>query len=107
MDFEGKRLRNTGSFLEALGDIAHDLNIVMEFSEFEEAKTILLANPQTITCLSKVAVANELKRGELFEVKLINLKINRSFYLIYHKNKYHSRLFSEFKQFVHARTASL
>ncbi|MDD4505146.1 MAG: LysR family transcriptional regulator [Sulfurospirillaceae bacterium] len=101
-------LREKGSgtrevFLEALGEIAKDLSIFMEFSEFEEAKTILLNNPQTITCLSKVAVTNELKRSELFEVNLINLKIDRTFYLIYHKNKYQSRLFSEFKNFVHAK----
>ena len=104
-------LREKGSgtreiFLKALGEIAQDLKIVMEFSEFEEAKTILLNNPQTITCLSKVAVANELKRGELFEVKLVNLKIDRSFYLIYHKSKYQSRLFKEFKQFVHAQMSA-
>lgn len=102
-------LREKGSgtrevFLEALGEIAKELKIFMEFSEFEEAKTILLNNPQTITCLSKVAVENELNRGELFEVKLVNLKIDRSFYLIYHKNKYHTKLFSEFKNFVHTQT---
>lgn len=101
-------LREKGSgtrevFLEALGEIAKDLSIFMEFSEFEEAKTILLNNHQTITCLSKVAVTNELKRGELFEVNLINLKIDRTFYIIYHKSKYQSRLFSEFKNFVHAK----
>lgn len=104
-------LREKGSgtrevFLEALGDIAKELNVFMEFSEFEEAKTILLHNPQTITCLSKVAVANELKRGELFEVNLINLNIDRSFYLIYHKSKYQSRLFCEFKNFAHAKMTS-
>ncbi|KFL34076.1 MULTISPECIES: LysR family transcriptional regulator [unclassified Sulfurospirillum] len=104
-------LREKGSgtrevFLEALGEIAKDLTIFMEFSEFEEAKTILLNNPQTITCLSKVAVANELKRGELFEVTLVNLKMDRSFYLIYHKSKYQSRLFSEFKNFVHTKMNS-
>ena len=88
---------------DALGDIAKELNIFMEFSEFEEAKTILLNNPQTITCLSRVAVENELKRKELFEVKLINLKIDRTFYLVYHKNKYHTKLFSLFKAFVHTK----
>lgn len=101
-------LREKGSgtreiFLDALGDIAKELNIFMEFSEFEEAKTILLNNPQTITCLSRVAVENELKRKELFEVKLINLKIDRTFYLVYHKNKYHTKLFSLFKAFVHTK----
>lgn len=101
-------LREKGSgtrevFLDALGEIAKDLKIFMEFSEFEEAKTILLGNPQTITCVSKVTVANELKRKELFEVKLIHLKIERKFYMIYHKSKYQSRLFSEFKQFAHTK----
>lgn len=101
-------LREKGSgtreiFLEALGEIAKDLTIFMEFSEFEEAKTILLKNPQTITCLSKVAVANELKRGELFEVKLIHLNIDRTFYLIYHKNKFRNTLFNAFSHF--AKTA--
>lgn len=100
-------LREKGSgtrevFLEALGDIAKELKIFMEFSEFEEAKTILLNNPQTMTCLSKVTVEKELKRKELFEVKLINCKIDRKFYLIYHKSKYQNRLFTEFKRFAHA-----
>ena len=104
-------LREKGSgtrevFLDALGEIAKELTIFMEFSEFEEAKTILLNNPQTITCLSKVAVTNELKRSEFFEVKLVNLKIDRSFYLIYHKSKYQSRLFTEFKQFVRSKMSS-
>ncbi|WP_263832162.1 LysR family transcriptional regulator [Sulfurospirillum oryzae] len=98
-------LREKGSgtrevFLDALGVIAKELKIFMEFSEFEEAKTILLKNPQTITCLSRVAVEKELLRGELFEVKLFNLTIERKFYMIYNKNKYASKLFTEFKQFV-------
>ena len=46
---------------------------------------------------------SELKRKELFEVKLINLKIDRTFYLVYHKNKYHTKLFSLFKAFVHTK----
>ena len=87
-------------FLESIGKLAKELKICMEFSEFEEAKTILLKNPQTITCLSKVVVEKELKRGELYEVKLHNLQIERKFYLIYNKNKYQSKLFLEFKNFV-------
>lgn len=98
-------LREKGSgtrevFLEALGNTAKELPIFMEFSEFEEAKTILLNNPEAITCVSKVAVEKELLRKELFEVKLFNVKIERAFYMIYNKNKYASTLFSEFKNFV-------
>lgn len=87
-------------FLEAIGKLSKELAFCMEFSEFEEAKTILLKNTQTITCLSKVVVEKELKREELYEVKLHNLKIERKFYLIYNKNKYQSKLFLAFKDFV-------
>lgn len=93
-------------FLEAIGKLAKELHVCMEFSEFEEAKTILLKNPQTITCLSKVVVEKELQRKELFEVKLHNLPIERKFYLIYNKNKYQSKLFLAFKQFVQNFTIS-
>lgn len=98
-------LREKGSgtrevFLEALGDIAKSLSIFSEFSEFEEAKTLLLSYPEAITCVSRVVVEPELKRGELFEVKLKNLSIKRTFYLIYHKDKYQSKLLSEFKRHV-------
>lgn len=98
-------LREKGSgtreiFLETLDLISKDLEIFMEFSEFEEVKTLLSKNTETITCLSKFAVEKELKRGELFEVKLKNLTIERKFYLIYHKNKYKSKLFTEFEKFI-------
>ena len=95
-------LREKGSgtrdiFLNSIGNLTKELKIFMEFNEFEEAKTILLQNPQTITCLSKFVVEKELKREELFEVKLKNLSIERKLYLIYHKNKYKSKLFVEFE----------
>lgn len=94
-------LREKGSgtrdiFLDTLGVIAKNLEIFMEFNEFEEAKTLLCNNADTITCISKFVVEKELQRGELFEVKLKNLPIQRNLYLIHHKNKYKSRLFREF-----------
>jgi len=97
-------LREKGSgtreiFLDAIGEVSKDIKILMEFSEFAEAKTILLKNPQTITCLSKYVIEKELAREELFEVKLKNITIERNFYLIYHKNKYQSKLFLEFRKF--------
>ena len=96
-------LREEGSgtrdmFLNALGEYK-DLNIFMEFSGFLEIKE-LLKNKDTITCISKYAVIDELKAKKLFEVKLKNFKFKRNFYMIYHKNKYHSKLFDEFRKFV-------
>ncbi len=98
-------LREKGSgtreiFLNSLGDIAKEMKIFMEFSEFEEAKTLLCNNKDTITCISKSVVEKEIQRGELFEVKLKNLSIKRDFYLIYHKNKYQSSLFKKFKTYI-------
>ncbi|NCD11809.1 MAG: LysR family transcriptional regulator [Epsilonproteobacteria bacterium] len=98
-------LREKGSgtrevFLEALGESAKALPLFLEFSEFEEAKTLLLRYQNAITCLSRVVVEKELERNELFEVNLKNISLKRPFYLIYHKDKYASKLFSEFKRFV-------
>jgi len=98
-------LREKGSgtreaFLEALGDIAPSLPVFTEFSEFEEAKTLLLHSGDIITCVSRVVVEKELGRRELFEVHLKNVSIRRPFYLIYHKDKYQSKLLSTFKTHV-------
>ena len=95
-------LRERGSgtreiFLNTLGNLKKGIKVFMEFSEFEEAKTLLRNNTDVITCISKYVVQNELQRGELSEVKLKNIHIKRDFYLINHKDKYQSRLFKEFK----------
>ncbi|WP_232087534.1 LysR substrate-binding domain-containing protein [Sulfurovum sp. ST-21] len=97
-------LREKGSgtrevFLNKLGDLAKEVNIFMEFSEFEEVKMLLEKNPEVITCVSRVSVKKELQREELFEVKLKNFIFERELHLVYHKNKYKSKLFEEFKAF--------
>lgn len=72
----------------------------MELHSFQEIKTIVLNNPNTITAISKVAVENELKNKQLFEIKLINIDFKRDFSLIYHKNKSHNLLFDTFVKFI-------
>ncbi len=98
-------LRERGSgtrelFLQTIGEFAKDLDVVMEFEEFEEAKGILIANPDTITCISHSSVLKELSRGELYEVRLRNLQFKRNLYLVHHKDKYRSALFRHFVTFV-------
>ena len=100
-------LREEGSgtrelFLESLGETAHALSIFMEFTEFEELKTILLKNSDTLACVSKFVVSKELAREELYEVKLINIELKRKLYIIYHKEKYKSMLFKTFQTFLKA-----
>lgn len=78
----------------------NEINISMEISNFEEIKTILLNNKETITCISKLAVEEELKNRELFEIKIKNLKFDRELFMIYHKDKYKSKLFLEFIAYI-------
>jgi DNA-binding transcriptional LysR family regulator len=95
-------LREKGSgtreiFLDTIGALSKEIDIFMEFKEFEEAKTLLCANPETITCISRYVVKKELEKGELYRVRLKNLEIKRDFFMIYHKNRYRSKLFREFE----------
>ncbi len=87
-------------FLQGLKNIKKKLPIFMESNEFDEIKTLLLNSRDTLSCLSEYVVKDEIKRGELFEVKLRNLNFKRNLYVIYHKNKHHSMLFKTFKDFV-------
>ncbi len=98
-------LREIGSgtrkmFIDSLGDLKKNFKIFIESTEIEETKNLLLNDKDLLTCISKYAVENELKTSLLYKVKLRNFEIKRNFYLIYHKNKYQSVLFNEFKEFV-------
>ncbi len=98
-------LREKGSgtrriFLNSLDNIAKDLNVFMEFTEFEEMKTLLEKNRDVITCISKFVVSKELKREELFEIKLKNISLERKLYFIYHKDKYKTILFTSFQKYI-------
>jgi len=87
-------------FFETFGPIYKDMNIVMEFSELDEAKILLQNNPDMISCLSRFAISVELKNKQLYQVRLKNVKMDRVLYLIYNKNKYQSTFFQTFKKYV-------
>jgi DNA-binding transcriptional LysR family regulator len=101
-------LRETGSgtreiFINHIGEIAKELDIFMQLQDFEEIKTILLNNPNTVTAISKVIVQKELKEKKLFQIKLKNLELKREFYLVYHKEKSKNLLFETFIDFLKSR----
>ena len=101
-------LRETGSgtreiFINQLGEISKELDIFMQLQDFEEIKTILLNNPDTVTAISKVIVQKELKEKKLFQIKLKNLELKREFYLVYHKEKSKNLLFETFVEFIKSR----
>ncbi len=101
-------LRETGSgtreiFINQLGEISKELDIFMQLQDFEEIKTILLNNPDTVTAISKVIVQKELKEKKLFQIKLKNLELKREFYLVYHKEKSKNLLFETLIEFIKSR----
>ncbi|WP_198305283.1 LysR family transcriptional regulator [Arcobacter vandammei] len=98
-------LRETGSgtreiFMNKIGNISKELDIFMQLQDFEEIKTIVLNNKDTVTSLSKVIVKKELDEKKLFQIKLKNLELKREFYLIYHIEKNRNLLFETFVKFL-------
>ena len=101
-------LREIGSgtreiFMNKIGEISKELDIFMQLQDFEEIKTIVLNNKNTVTVLSKVIVEKELKQKKLFEIKLKNIEFKREFYLVYHKDKTKNLLFETFIEFIKSR----
>ncbi|MBF7070057.1 LysR substrate-binding domain-containing protein [Aliarcobacter butzleri] len=104
-------LREIGSgtreiFMNKIGEIAKELDIFMQLQDFEEIKTIVLNNKNTVTSLSKVIVQKELDEKKLFQIKLKNLELKREFYLVYHKEKSKNLLFETFIEFIKSRFIS-
>ena len=96
-------LREEGSgtrevFLDYVKDKVDHINIFLELGHTESIKS-LLVNHQCLTCISKIAVKNEIENGKLIRVPLKNFKCKRNFYMIYHKDKYRSELFEKFVYF--------
>lgn len=101
-------LREIGSgtreiFMNKIGEIAKELDIFMQLQDFEEIKTIVLNNKNTVTSLSKVIVQKELDEKKIFQIKLKNLELKREFYLVYHKEKSKNLLFETFVEFIKSR----
>jgi DNA-binding transcriptional LysR family regulator len=97
-------LREEGSgtreiFLKEIDKNKKQLKKLLVFSSFESIKRVLKQNKEAITCISRLCVEEDIKKGILYEVKLKNFSFKRDFYLIYHKNKYKNRLFREFCTF--------
>ncbi len=74
------------------------LNVFLELGHTESIKSLLLSK-KPITCISILAVHNEIKSGKLHEIKVKGFKCTRNFYAIYNKEKYKSELFNKLYQY--------
>ena len=96
-------LREEGSgtraiFLEYIREKVPELNVFMELGHTESIKS-LLQNGRALTCVSALAVREELKDGRLKKVEVKRFHCTRHFYAIYHRDKYRSELFEDFLTF--------
>ena len=103
-------LREEGSgtrsvFLNAIAPLDKEINIFMEFENIEAIKNFLLSSDAYVSALPRICVANELKEGKLFEVKVKNMAFERDFILIKRKDRAESALMKHFKDFVMQRFA--
>lgn len=67
----------------------------LEVGHTEAVKSVL-RNKGTLSCLSRMTVMNELNAGQLYRLEIKDFKFSRSFYTIWHKNKYFSSVLQEF-----------
>ena len=79
-------LREEGSgtrevFLDYIKDKVKNINIFLELGHTESIKSIL-ANHRCITCISIIAVRNEIKNNNLVRVPLKTFKCKRNFLMI-------------------------
>ncbi len=93
---EGSGTRAT--FLDYIKESVPNLNIFMELGHTESIKSLLMSG-KALTCVSALAVREELEEGRLKKVPIKNFHCTRHFYAIYHKDKYRSELFSKFLEF--------
>lgn len=70
----------------------------LELSNTEAVKSVL-GNRGAVTCLSRISVMQEMNAGHLFRLKIPDFRFTRSFYTIWHKNKYFSSVLQEFIYF--------
>ncbi len=93
---EGSGTRAT--FLDYIKEKVPNLNIFLELGHTESIKSILQGG-KSFTCISALAAQTEIEEGKLYKVNINNFNCTRSFYALYHKDKYHSDLFDKFLGF--------
>jgi len=84
--------------LDYVKDKVDHINIFLELGHTESIKSLLI-NHQCLTCISKIAVREEIVNGKLIRVPLKNFECKRDFLMIFHKDKYKSELFEKFIYF--------
>ena len=99
-------LREPGSgtrevFALAIHDKLAPLNVSLELGNSEAIKQAV-KNGKALGCLSEMAIAAEIKHGELVALPVSGLNLKRQLYLLKRKSPFESALLSDFKQAISA-----
>lgn len=78
-----------------LGDKNLEYNMVLELGNTEAIKKAVEAD-LGVSCISKRCIENEVKINKISSVKINNHKLKRSLTLVYHKDKYMTRVMNSF-----------
>jgi len=73
----------------AMADILPNFMVLTELEHNEAIKNAVAAG-LGISCLSRITLAEDLKRGRLVELAVPHRDLSRQFYFVLHKQKYHS-----------------
>lgn len=85
-------------FEEVMNRKKINFNIAFELGNTEAIKKVVEAG-MGISCLSKLAVEEEIKTGKISELKIRDIQIERFFKLVYHKDKYINESMKKFIEF--------
>ena len=81
-----------------------DFNVVCDFSNNVAIKS-LVKKGLGVTLLSKKAVTDDIRKGDLVSIDIDDSSLVRRFYITYHKEKYFTKTISEFVAAVESWTA--
>jgi len=82
------------------------LNIIMELGHTESIKSLLLTG-DALSCISTLAILDELESKRLKRVPIEGFCCRRNFFAIYRKDKYRGELFSNFLEFTKDKMAQI
>ena len=96
-------LRESGSgtrfeFEKAMRGSGLDYTVFMELGNTEAIKKSVESG-MGVSCLSKLAIKNEVEDGRLNSYRFDQVKIKRNFNLIYHRDKFFNRLMKVFLEY--------
>ena len=77
-----------------------NFDVICEFSN-SDANKIFVQNGMGITLISSKVVEKEIKRGDLVRIEVNAPELKRKYFLIYHKEKYFTKIMNEFIDITH------